>query len=82
MLYVGSTNKQRCKIITWMHDSYVGGHSGMLGTYQRAKGKFCWPMMKEKIVTHVRGCEICQLNKHETKSPPKLLEPIAIPEVA
>jgi Integrase zinc binding domain len=65
-----------------MHDSHVRGHSGMLGTYQRAKGEFCWPMMKEKIVTHVRGCEICQLNKHETKSPPRLLEPIAKPEVA
>jgi Integrase zinc binding domain len=64
--------------ITWMHDSHVGGHSGMLGTYQRAKRMFYWKKMKEDILTHVRRCEVCQLNKHENKPPAGLLDPITV----
>jgi transposase InsO family protein len=81
-LYVGQSHGWRCKIITWMHDSHVGGHSGMLGTYQRAKRMFYWKKMKEDILTHVRRCEVCQLNKHENKPPAGLLDPITVLEGA
>jgi Integrase zinc binding domain/Integrase core domain len=68
--------------MAWMHDSQVGGHSGVLGTYQRAKKFFYWPKMKEQILAHVKKCDVCQLNKHENKPPPDLLDPITIPEGA
>jgi Integrase zinc binding domain len=75
---MGSAKEWRCKVIGWMHDSSVGGHSDILGSYQRAKRIFYWPKMKEKIIRHVKACEVCQLNKHENKPPVGLLDPISL----
>ncbi|KAL2237851.1 UNVERIFIED_CONTAM: Transposon Ty3-G Gag-Pol polyprotein, partial [Sesamum indicum] len=37
-----------------MHDSALGGHSGITGTLQRLKMLFFWPTVKEEVNTWVR----------------------------
>jgi Integrase zinc binding domain len=39
-IYVGSNQGWRGKIVQSLHDSSVGGHSGIQGTYQRVKALF------------------------------------------
>jgi hypothetical protein len=38
--------------------------------------------MKEGIISHVKSCDVCQLNKHENKPSLELLDPIPIPNGA
>lgn len=37
--------------------------------------------MRSDIIKMVKECDICQKQKHETISPPGLLQPLAVPEV-
>lgn len=81
-LYVGTHGTWRSDMIQAIHNSSVGGHSGILGTYQRMKKLFYWPGMKQMVVEVVGHCDICQMNKGEHVASPGLLEPIPIPEGA
>jgi Integrase zinc binding domain len=67
--------------MSWMHNSSVRGHYGILKTYQRTKRLFYWPNLKEKVVTHVKHYDICQMNKSEHNPPPGLLDPISVPAI-
>ncbi|KAL0326250.1 UNVERIFIED_CONTAM: Transposon Ty3-G Gag-Pol polyprotein [Sesamum radiatum] len=79
---VGSHGGIREKIIKSMHDSALGGHSGINGTYQRVKPLFYWPTLKGDINTWVKECEVCQRSKHENIPYPGLLQPLPIPDQA
>ncbi|KAJ3685492.1 hypothetical protein LUZ61_014656 [Rhynchospora tenuis] len=79
---VGSSGEWRDKLLSEVHDSTLGGHSGVLATYQRLKKMFYWPQMKETVHTHVRSCNNCQMNKGEHLHTPGLLQPLPIPETA
>ncbi|KAL0421330.1 UNVERIFIED_CONTAM: Transposon Ty3-G Gag-Pol polyprotein [Sesamum latifolium] len=46
---VGSHGAVRERIIKSMHDSALGGHSGINGTYQRIKPLFYWPTLKGDV---------------------------------
>lgn len=46
-VYVGSTSDLRSKILTYIHQSNMGGHSGIQGTYQRVQLTFLWPGMRQ-----------------------------------
>lgn len=37
----------------------VGGHSGVLATYQRIKQLFHWPGLKQAVKEFVVACAIC-----------------------
>lgn len=63
-----------------MHDSAVGGHSGILGTYQRSKQVCYWPGLKKDVHHYVSTCDVCQMHKHENIRPPGLLQPIEAPK--
>lgn len=63
-----------------MHDSAIGGHSGIVGTYQRSKRFFFWMGMKKDVHEYVKGCDICELSKGENVPYPGLLQPFALPE--
>lgn len=79
-LYIGSNGDWRRKVMQEMHDSATGGHSGILGTYQRTKHLCYWPGLKKDVHAHVSCCDVCQMHKHENIKPPGLLQPIASPE--
>jgi RNase H-like domain found in reverse transcriptase/Integrase zinc binding domain len=81
-IYVGDQGHWRGKLVQALHDTSLGGHSGILVTYQRVKKQFYWPKLKEEVMEHVQTCEICQLNKGENILILGLLEPIPVPEEA
>lgn len=62
------------------HCSPVGGHSGVLKTYQRLISDLFWVGMKQNVMDFVARCEICQRNKSLNLSPAGLLEPIPLPD--
>jgi Integrase zinc binding domain len=55
-IYVGSQRQWREKLIQTLHDTSLGGHSGILGTYQRVKKLFFWPKLREEVITSVQHC--------------------------
>ncbi|KAJ4783151.1 polyprotein [Rhynchospora pubera] len=79
---VGNSNQWRTKLMQEVHNSSIGGHSGILGTYQRLKTMFYWPKLKESVYKFVTECDICQLNKGEHVPTPGLLQPLPIPSQA
>ncbi|KAL2253797.1 UNVERIFIED_CONTAM: Retrovirus-related Pol polyprotein from transposon [Sesamum indicum] len=79
---VGSHGGIRERILKALHDSALGGHSGIHGTYQRIKLLFYWPTMKTDVQEWVKGCEIYQRAKHENNPYPGLLQPLPVPEQA
>lgn len=81
-LWIGNNTALQTKLISAMHASAVGGHSGATATYQRVKKLFCWKGKKSAVEDFVRQCSICQHSKHEHSKPSGKLQPLPVPEVA
>lgn len=81
-VYVGSTSDLRSKILTYVHQSNMGSHSGIQGTYQRVQLTFLWPGTRQQVKELVAQCPICQMNKPEHVKKPGLLQPLHVPEQA
>lgn len=79
---VGQHGGWRQKLLEEIHDSSIGGHSGVNTTYRRLKAMFYWPGMKEEVHQYVQSCQICQMTKPELIHTPGLLQPLPIPEEA
>lgn len=45
-IYIGENLALQTKLISSLHDSAVGGHSGIQATYQRIKQLYYWPGLK------------------------------------
>ena len=69
-------------IITALHASPVGGHSGAFVTYQKVKQVFVWTRMKAMIKEFVANCQVCQQAKSERVKYPGLLQLLPVPEFA
>ena len=69
----------RAKLLHEMHDTKVGGHSGVLRTFKKLRQQFYWPGMHGAVQNYVKGCEVCQKIKTETLVPAGLLQPLPIP---
>ena len=48
-IYIGTSGELRSKLIAFIHDSPVGGYSGNVGTYQRLKANFFWPVIRKEV---------------------------------
>lgn len=59
-IWIGNNTMAQQHVIQSLHSSGIGGHSGFHATYQRIKGLFAWPKMKEAIQTYVKQCNVCQ----------------------
>lgn len=81
-IYVGNDKALKQRLLTALHSSALGGHSGMKATYQRVKNIFYWPGMKKEIEDFVAICPVCQKNKGEHCHYPGLLDPLHIPDMA
>lgn len=57
---VGNEKELRIKLLQTFHDSAWGGHSGILGTYNRLKAIFFWRGMKADVYKYVSQCDVCQ----------------------
>jgi hypothetical protein len=67
------------KIMTALHSSPVGGHSGFPVTYKRIKQYFSWIGMKKQIQQFTTICTICQQAKPDRAKYPGLLQPLPVP---
>uniref|UniRef100_A0A453IF39 Integrase zinc-binding domain-containing protein n=1 Tax=Aegilops tauschii subsp. strangulata TaxID=200361 RepID=A0A453IF39_AEGTS len=70
------------RLLTALHSSALGDHSGMKATYSRTKNFFYWPGMKKEIEQFVTECPVCQKNKGEHCHSPGLLDPLHVPDMA
>jgi hypothetical protein len=76
---IGDNTALQTKLISALHHSAVGGHSGATTTYQRVKKLFAWTGIKAAVEEFVHQCDICQHAKHEHLKPAGLLQPLPIP---
>jgi hypothetical protein len=70
---IGTNSDLQTKILSSLHSSALGGHSGIRATYQRIKRIFHWPKMKKSVETFVFECPVCQRTKAEHCHYPGLL---------
>jgi len=81
-IWVGNDIGLQTKLITAVHASAVGGHSGVAVTYRRLKQLFAWTGMKSAVQSFVSACVICQQAKPDRTKLPGLLQPLPVPDHA
>lgn len=80
LIWVGNNSALRTKLIAAVHDSVLGGHSGVQATYQRIKKLFTWKGLKRDVEDFIQQCQICQQAKAERLHPAGLLQPLPVPQ--
>lgn len=58
-IWIGTNQLAQRHILQALHDSAIGGHSGVTATYQRVKSIFAWPQMKASVHAYVQACQVC-----------------------
>lgn len=81
-VWIGSNSSLQATILSSLHSSDVGGHSGFEVTYYRIKALFAWPKLKQSVKTFVAQYSVCQQAKTERIAYPGLLAPLPVPEGA
>jgi transposase InsO family protein/ribosomal protein L21E len=81
-VWIGNDTSLQLQIMSAMHDSPIGGHSGFPVTYRRIKQLFYWSSMKNSIKDYVASCSICQQSKSDRSKYPGLLQPLPVPDQA
>jgi transposase InsO family protein len=78
-IWLGTNVQLQNKVISALHDSALGGHSGAPVSYRRIKQLFYWKGMKQAIHRFVQTCSICQQAKPDRLKSPGLLSPLPAP---
>ena len=78
-IWLGSNQTLISQVISALHASPMGGHSGFPVTYSRIKSLFAWPSMKKSILAIVKSCQICLQAKLDISKYPGLLQPLPVP---
>lgn len=81
-IWLGNNLLLQTQVMTALHTSPVGGHSGFPVTYSRLKQLFAWKGMMKAIKTFVSCCSICQQAKPDRSKYPGLLQPLSVPTAA
>uniref|UniRef100_A0A0A9AFY1 Integrase catalytic domain-containing protein n=1 Tax=Arundo donax TaxID=35708 RepID=A0A0A9AFY1_ARUDO len=79
-IWIGINSDIQHHIITALHNSALGGHSGFYATYHQIKRLFAWTNMKATIKAFIQKCTACQQAKTERVATPGLLQPLPIPD--
>ncbi|XP_047325223.1 uncharacterized protein LOC124929014 [Impatiens glandulifera] len=64
-IVVGADKELKSYIISTMHNSSVGGHSGVMVTYQKLRQACYWRGMERDVREFLRNCLECQQQKWE-----------------
>lgn len=67
-------------IIVLFHASSVGGHSGVVVTFQKISFLVYWRVLKKYVREFVRCCEVYQRHKYDWSATSGLLQPLSTPE--
>ena len=58
-IWLGSNQDLKRKVLTALHDSPIGGHSGAPATFSKLQPLFYWPGMRKDVLQHVQSCTVC-----------------------
>jgi hypothetical protein len=78
-VWLGTHKEAHKAVMLALHDSGIGGHSGMKATYNKIKNLFAWPGMKQDIEMYVAACSVCKQAKPEHSKLPGTLQPLPVP---
>jgi transposase InsO family protein len=78
-IWVGMNLEMQKQLLTALHASPLGGHSGFPVTYHKVKKLFSWPKLKTMVKSFVASCGTCQQAKVERVKYPGLLQPLKVP---
>jgi hypothetical protein len=81
-VWLGSNRSMQQQVMQALHNSPIGGHSGIPVTYSKIKNMFYWPGMKADIQSFVQACAICQQAKPDRAKYPGLLQPLLVPSAS
>lgn len=81
-IVIGNNTTLRQDLIQTFHKSELGGHSGERETYQRIHLLFHWTGLQQDVITFVKACPVCQINKFENTPYVGLLQPLPVPGFA
>jgi transposase InsO family protein len=81
-IWVGADPELQTLLITAVHSTAVGGHSGMTVTYRRLKQIFAWTGMESAVQSFVAAGVTCQQAKPDRTKLPGLLQPLPVPDSA
>jgi hypothetical protein len=62
-IILGQSPQLKQKVLSFVHNDSMAGHSGYDKTFQKAKKDFYWKSMRSYLRHFIRGCEVCQRNK-------------------
>ena len=69
-------------ILRELHDANYAGHVGTVRTIHNVQRMYWWPSMHKEIREYVRGCKVCQQDKHLQSQPAGKLVPLPVSENA
>jgi transposase InsO family protein len=81
-VWLGNNLSVHQQVLSALHDSALGDHSGFPVTYRRVKQLFSWPGLKKTVKDYVTSCSICQQVKSDRAKYPGLLQPLPVLEHA
>jgi hypothetical protein len=58
-ILIGNAPAFHNQLITVMHESALGGHSGAPMTYRRLKQQFAWNGMRQDVQKFMARCQVC-----------------------
>ncbi len=53
----------RRKVMKAAHESVLSAHPGVQRMYDKLRESVWWPRMLQDVITYVRGCKVCAINK-------------------
>lgn len=78
-IWIGDNPTVQQRVISAMHSSALGGHSGFPVTYSKMKKLFAWKGMKSAVRAFVQSCSTCLQAKPDRARYPGLLVPLPVP---
>ena len=69
-------------ILHELHDANYASHVGSHRTIHSVQRMYWWPGMHTAIREYVRGCKVCQQDKHLQRQPAGKLVPLPVPEAS
>ena len=81
-IWVGVVPSLHQRILSSLHGSPIGGHSGVPVTLRRFKQLFAWTGLKSAVHAFVTSCAVCQQSKPDRARYPGLLQPLPVPSTA
>lgn len=81
-IWIGQVQSLHNQLISALHTTAMGGHSGISVTLRRLKQFFAWHGINKAVHEFVSACTICQQAKPDRTKLPGLLQPLPVPDRA